>query len=208
MRSIVLATQNRAKLREIRQVLADLPVEVLPLDVLLPPDRPEETGRDFAENARLKACYYARATGKTCLADDSGLVVDCLGGRPGVNSARYAANRCGPAATREEIDRANNAKLLEAMKDVPDPERTARFVCHLALADGQEVLLEATGTVAGHIARQPRGSNGFGYDPLFVPDQVGRTMAELSPREKNAISHRGKAVRQFARLLRDYLAKA
>jgi len=204
MRSIVLATHNTAKLREIRQVLRDLEVAVSLLEPDYP-DPPPETGLTFAENARQKAAYCARATGTWSLADDSGLVVDALNGSPGVRSARYALDRCGPRADREQIDRANNTKLLEELKDVPADKRTARFICHLVLSDGDRVLIESSGTVRGRIAFAPTGENGFGYDPVFIPDGYECTMAELPPAQKNAISHRGQAVRRFSRLLRDLL---
>ena len=168
-------------------------------------DEPEETGRTFAENARQKALYYARATGLWCLADDSGLIVDALDGEPGVRSARYAAERFAPGAGRSQRDAANTAKLLEALRDVPDEARTARFICHLALAEPGRVLLEATGAVEGVIARAPAGQNGFGYDPVFFVPRLGRTAAELPPERKNEISHRGQAVRRFARLLAQML---
>jgi XTP/dITP diphosphohydrolase len=202
-RSILLATSNPGKLREIRESLANLSVEVLGLADLPAVDEPAEDGLTFADNARAKAVYYSLATGRWCLADDSGLVVDALGGRPGVLSARYAADECPPNATREQIDQANNRKLLRDLSAVPDDKRTARFVCHLALADGQRVLLEASDTIEGRIGRGERGANGFGYDPLFIADGIGKTTAELSPAEKNAVSHRGKATRKFAELLRE-----
>lgn len=205
MRSIVLATRNRAKLREIHQVLADLPVKVIGLELADGIAQPEETGQTFAQNARQKADYYAAATGRWCLADDSGLVVDALGGMPGVRSARYAAESHDRDTDRQAADKANNQKLLAELKDVPQDKRTARFVCHLALSDGEAVVLEATGVVEGRIAAAPRGHNGFGYDPVFIADQADRTMAELSAEQKNAISHRGQAIRQFAGLLEDFL---
>ena len=182
--TIVVATGNPGKLREIRQVLVGLPVRVAPLADFAPADEPEETGETFADNARAKALYYARATGQWCLADDSGLVVDALGGAPGVRSARYAAERIPPGADRPTVDAANNAKLLSELADLADEGRTARFVCHLALADAETVLLEATGTVEGRILRQGRGSNGFGYDPFFYLPDLGRTAAELLPERK------------------------
>lgn len=206
MRSIVLATRNPGKIREIREVLSDLGVEVLGLDALGEIPEPEEVGATFAENARDKALYYARATGRWCLADDSGLEVDAIGGAPGVHSARYARDRVGDDAPRAVIDPANNAKLLEALAGIDDERRTARFVCHLALADGQSVLLETFDTVEGRIAHAPAGENGFGYDPLFYIPQFGCTTAQLSQQHKNQISHRGKAVRHFARLLEGLLA--
>ncbi|MCP4568856.1 MAG: XTP/dITP diphosphatase [FCB group bacterium] len=206
-RQIVLATKNPGKLREIAQVLENLAVEVISLADVSLIEEPEETGATFAENARQKASYYARATGKWCLADDSGLVVDALAGRPGVYSARYAADRCEESADRETIDQANNDKLLEELADIPGQDRTARFVCHLALADsdGQAVLLESCGSIEGQIATSPAGSNGFGYDPLFFLPQRGCTTAELSAEQKNHISHRGQAVRQFAEKLKSLL---
>jgi len=166
---------------------------------------PEETGETFAQNARDKALYYARATGRWCLADDSGLEVDALNGAPGVRSARYSGQAAGPDPDRKSVDRANNSKLLAALEGVRDAERTARFVCHLALADPQKVLIEAHGTVEGLIASKPAGDNGFGYDPLFYLPDHGCTAAQLPPQAKNRISHRGKAVRRFAELLREYL---
>lgn len=197
-------------------------MEVAGLEAL--PDLPEpaEDADSFAENARRKALYYARATGQWCLADDSGLVVDALGGEPGVKSARYAAEggkgakgdrgpegagTAPPSADRAARDAANNAKLLAALADIPDERRTARFICHLALADPQGILIEASGEVRGRIARSPRGSNGFGYDPLFILPDRGCSLAELSAAGKNAISHRGQAVRRFAALLRDMLMR-
>jgi len=204
-RRIVLATRNPGKLREIRQVLADLPVRVAGLEDYGHIDEPAETGRTFAQNARQKALYYARATAQWCLADDSGLEVDALGGVPGVHSARYAAGAVAPGADRQAIDAANNVKLLGALEHVGDDRRAARFVCQLALADPDSVLLETRGAVEGRIAREPRGFNGFGYDPLFFLPALGATAAELAPEQKNAISHRGQAVRKFAELLHDLL---
>lgn len=168
-------------------------------------DEPAETGLTFADNARLKALYYARATGRWCLADDSGLVVDAIGGAPGVHSARFAVEAFAPGAPRPARDAANTAKLLKLMQAFAAPHRTARFVCHLALADADRVLLETFGTLEGRIAEAPRGENGFGYDPVFEVPHLGRTAAELSADEKNAVSHRGQAVRAFAALLEDFL---
>lgn len=203
---IVLATRNGGKIREIRQVLSDLPIRIALLEEFGDIAEPAEHGATFAENARDKALYYARATGRWCLADDSGLVVDCLGGAPGVRSARYAADDCPALSPRQVIDRANNARLLRELAAVPDDRRTARFVCHLAMADERRVLIEATDSVEGVIGRQERGGGGFGYDPLFFLPDKGRTTAELPADEKNLISHRGKALRKFAEMLRDYLA--
>ena len=207
-RSLVLATGNPGKLREIRQILAPLGVEVRGLDSFGDIEAPEEHGSTFAENARSKAIYYARATHQWCLADDSGLVVDALGGAPGVRSARYAADRLPPDAPRDRIDLANNAKLLSELERVPDERRTARFICHLALSDEKGVLLETSGSFEGRIAHRPRGKNGFGYDPVFIADETHCTAAELPPQEKNRISHRGRAVRHFASLLGELLERS
>jgi XTP/dITP diphosphohydrolase len=156
---------------------------------------PVEDGATFEANARIKALYYAKAAGSRCLAEDSGLEVDALGGRPGVHSARYA----GTSGPRDERDRANNEKLLGELAGVASEERAARFVCCMCLADEHgAILAETRGTFEGVIAETPRGDNGFGYDPLlWVPD-AGGTSAELSPQEKNARSHRGAAARLMA----------
>ncbi len=204
--SIVVATRNPGKIREIHAVLADLPVTLRSLEPFGDLPEPEETGETFADNAALKALYYAQATGHWALADDSGLQVDALGGDPGVRSARYAADRVPPTAGREQIDQANNAKLLNQLRDVPDAQRTGRFVCFIALADPRGVLVEASGTVEGCILHAPRGENGFGYDPLFYIPDLGHTTAELPAERKNAISHRGQALRAFAERLREMLA--
>lgn len=201
IRSIVLASHNPGKLREIRQALGAMALRVAALEEFGQVEEAAETGSTFAENARRKALHYAGATGQWCLADDSGLVVDALGGEPGVRSARYA----GADGPREAVDAANNRRLLTELADVPDPQRTARFVCHLALADGERVLIEASGAVEGRILRGPRGQNGFGYDPLFLLPELGQTAAELAAEEKNRISHRGRAVRRFAKLLGEFL---
>ncbi len=184
---IVIATGNQGKLREIRQLTLRRGWQWLSLAdfAAIPP--PDEPGLTFAENARAKALYYAGQTGLPTLADDSGLVVDALDGAPGVQSARYA----GP----DRDDAANNRKLLERLAGVPADQRTARFCCAMALAAAGRVLAETTGCVEGRILEVPRGAGGFGYDPLFYLPQLGRTMAELSPDEKNRLSHRGQALR-------------
>jgi len=187
-------------------VLRGLPVSVAPVHEVCDVPAPAETGATFAANARAKALYYARACGQWCLADDSGLEVDALDGRPGAYSARYAEDRVDAGADRHTLDRANNIRLLADLDGVEDARRTARFVCHLALADPQRLLLEASGTLDGRIAREPSGENGFGYDPLFYLPELGCTTAELSASRKNRISHRGKAVRRLAELLGNYLS--
>ena len=198
---MVLATRNPGKLREIRQVLGGLSLELAGLDQRPCLPEPAEEGATFAENARHKALYYARALGECCLADDSGLEVDALGGAPGVRSARYAEDDCPRGAGRTQIDAANNAKLLAALAAVPAERRTARFVCHVVLADPEGVLLEARDTIEGRIGFEPKGSNGFGYDPLFYVPELGCTTAELDPQRKNLLSHRGKALRRLAGMM-------
>jgi len=174
-------------------------MDVVSIDDVCPEvPEPEETGSTFAENARDKAVHYSKASGLWCVADDSGLVVDALDAHPGVHSARYAADEVARGADRETIDQANNAKLLRELGDTPESRRSARFVCCLALADGDNILLETTGTVEGRIGHAPAGDNGFGYDPLFVLPDRGCTTAQLPSQEKNAISHRGQAVRRLA----------
>lgn len=193
---LLVATSNPHKLEEIRAVLGPLGIRTIGLDeagVNVP--EPVEDGATFEANARLKAIYYAQAAQRTCLADDSGLEVDALGGAPGVYSARYA----GTGDTRAQRDAANNARLLAELKDVPPECRTARFVCAMCLADADgQVLTETRGEFAGVIIDEPRGHNGFGYDPLLWLADVGKTSAELPPAEKNARSHRGAASRAMA----------
>lgn len=184
-RTVVVATGNAHKLVEIEKILGDaLPgTRFVALAQLGDFEDPEETGATFAENALIKARAAVRETGLAAVADDSGLVVDALGGAPGVYSARYAGVHGDDAA--------NNAKLLRELADVPAGSRRARFMSVVALvwADGRELLGE--GACEGSVGFEGRGENGFGYDPLFWPDDTpGRTMAELAPDEKNAISHR------------------
>jgi len=197
---IVVATGNPHKVEEIRAVLAPLGFTVLSLAETgrpVPPE-PEEPHPTFEQNARLKAMHYARAVGEAVLADDSGLEVDALLGAPGVHSAHWA----GREGSREERDARNNARLAEAMQGVPVHRRTARFVCTMCIATpAGEVLVETRGEMEGVIGDAPRGAHGFGYDPwLHLPDR-GVSSAELAPEEKNAISHRGRAVRRLAYLV-------
>jgi len=192
---LIFATSNPHKLEEARAILGPLGVHVRSLSELAPDlAEPVEDGETFEDNARLKARYYARHLGMTCLAEDSGLEVDFLLGAPGVYSARYA----GTDGTRAERDRANNEKLLRELSGVPAERRQARFVCSLAVADpAGAIRAEARGLYAGVIATEARGKQGFGYDPLlYLPDR-GCTSAELTAREKHARSHRGQALRQL-----------
>lgn len=192
-RRLVVATLNRAKGRELATLLADLPFDLLLLADVPGATLPEETGATYAENALIKARAAARATGLMALADDSGLEVDALGGAPGVRSARYG----GPGLD----DAGRTARLLDALRDVPDEQRTARFRCVIALVTpgGSERIVE--GTAEGVIARAPRGTNGFGYDPVFFYPPLARTFAELSAEEKSRVDHRGAAVRAARPLL-------
>ncbi len=170
-------------------MLAGVPIEIVGLDTLPSIESPEETGTTFAENARLKARYYSKATGLTAIAEDSGLEVDALGGIPGVESARFA----GVESTYPE-----KFAALYAMLDAKGGRQSdARFVCALAVADGDAITFESRGSVEGRIASSPSGSQGFGYDPIFFYPPEGRTLAEVSDDVKRAVSHRGAA---FARL--------
>jgi XTP/dITP diphosphohydrolase len=201
---ILFATTNPHKVEEVRAVLGPLGVTVVGLDSLAAePPEPEEDQDTFRGNARLKAVYYAGATGQSCLAEDSGLEVHALGGAPGVYSARYA----GTSGSRAERDTANNRKLLEALRDVPHDKRSARFVCAMCLAEpGGRIIAEVEGYYDGVIAQAPRGENGFGYDPLLYLPDAGCTSAELSPEAKNARSHRGQAARALAQKLEGFVA--
>jgi XTP/dITP diphosphohydrolase len=190
--SIVVATSNAGKLAEIRAMLSGLPVEVLSAsEALGKPLVVVEDGDTFEANARKKATAVAQATMMVTLADDSGLEVDALGGRPGVRSARFAHE----GATDAE----NNASLLQQMQDIDDSERAARFRCAMVMIDpwGNEQEQVVQGRCEGRVAHKPSGTGGFGYDPLFIVDGSGRTMADLSEDEKNAISHRAKALAQL-----------
>jgi XTP/dITP diphosphohydrolase len=199
MSRLVLATRNAHKVSELRRILAGLDgLEIVGVDAF--PGVPDvaETGVTFAENALLKAHAVARATGVPAVADDSGLCVEVLGGAPGVFSARWSG--------RHGADRANLELLLAQLSDVPDAHRAAWFACAAALAlpDGAERVVE--GRLDGSVAKAPRGSGGFGYDPIFVPDGDTRTLAEYGPEEKDAISHRGRAFRALAPVVEQVLA--
>ncbi|MBI3944605.1 MAG: XTP/dITP diphosphatase [Armatimonadetes bacterium] len=197
MTTLVLATRNAYKVGELRALLADLPVAIRSLaDYPAVPDVPE-TGATFAENAALKARAVAAATGHLALADDSGLVVDALGGAPGIRSSRFA----GPGATdRDRVDR-----VLALMKDVPEERRAARFVAAVAVAAPGGEARTVVAACEGRIAFAPRGEHGFGYDPIFLIPDRGLTMAELPPEEKNRISHRAQAIARAREALREVL---
>jgi XTP/dITP diphosphohydrolase len=201
---LLLATHNRGKLTELRALLGGLPIELVPLASALP-GKPQavEDGHTFLENARAKASAAAAATMMVTLAEDAGLEVDALGGRPGVRSARYA----GEGATDAE----NNAALLKALDEIDDDQRTARFRCVMVLVDpwgeGDAREFVAEGRCEGSIARAPRGGGGFGYDPLFVVASSGRTMAELDDDEKNRVSHRARAMEALLPVLEERIAR-
>lgn len=193
MRRLVIATNNPGKAREIAKILSDTGFDICSLSDYLPMSEPEETATTFAGNAEIKALAAANHTGELAIADDSGLVIDALDGAPGVYSSRFA----GEGTTDEE----RNAKVLELLKDVPDDERTARFTAVAAVAEPGRIIGTVEGTVEGIITHEPRGTNGFGYDPIFYVKELGKTTAELSPDEKNLISHRGKAFRAAKEIL-------
>jgi XTP/dITP diphosphohydrolase len=195
MTPLVVATTNPHKTREIRDLLDGVAFEIVTLAAWPDARPPDETGATFAENARAKALYYAAITGELTVAEDSGLEIDALGGAPGVESARYG----GPDASYPQ----KFALIARALAAKGSPESAARFVCALALARGTRILFEARGTIEGHIAREPKGGGGFGYDPIFFYPPWGITLAEAGDR-KSAVSHRGAAFRQ----LRGFLASA
>jgi len=197
---LVLASRNAHKVEEMARILADagLAIEVLGIDAFEGVPEVAETGQTFADNALLKARAVCRATGEPAVADDSGLCVDELNGMPGILSARWAGGHGD--------DTANMWLLLDQLTDTPDERLAARFRCAVALVlpDGRESVVE--GEMIGALVREPKGANGFGYDPIFVPDGVTRTSAELSAQEKDAISHRGNALRALVPVLREVLA--
>jgi XTP/dITP diphosphohydrolase len=199
---VLLGTTNQDKLREIRAVLGDTPVELLTLANLPPVDEPVETGSTFAENARLKAMYYADAAARAIddpsllvVAEDSGLVVDALDGEPGVLSARFLRPDASYTERFDEIYR----RLASSSRP-----RTARFICALAAVRGGNLVFETTGTIEGEISAEPSGVHGFGYDPIFFYPPYGRTLADVSDEEKLRVAHRGHAFRN----LREWLAPA
>jgi XTP/dITP diphosphohydrolase len=191
---IVLATRNKNKIEEIRRITADLPITILSLDNF--PDCPEtvEDRDTFEGNAAKKAIEVCRCTGKPALADDSGLEVDALNGAPGVYSARYA-DEGGKSDIR------NYEKLLAELKDIPDEKRSAQFVCCMALAFPSGLTKTFIGYAKGCIGHEPKGKTGFGYDPVFIPENKKITFAEMTGEEKDSLSHRGKALEKLAEFL-------
>lgn len=189
MKTLLLATRNEGKKMELQEMLNDIGISVINLHDIPPLPEVVEDGKTFKENAEKKAYETAKATGYWCLADDSGLVVDALNGQPGIYSARFA----GPEASDEN----NNHKLLDLMKGIDESKRTARFVCCMALSTPEGETLAVEDYCEGIILRQPVGEQGFGYDPLFMPQGYNQSMAQLSHQEKNLISHRGKALNRM-----------
>ena len=194
---LVLATTNQNKIAEICQILDGQNLNIISMNDIPSLPEVEEDGLTFEENARKKALTIAKLTGRLTLADDSGLVVDALNGRPGVLSARYSGDDATPAK--------NNEKLLHELEDVPVKKRTARFVCVIAIARPSGKVFVAEGECEGLIARELRGEQGFGYDPLFIVPDREKTFAELGAAEKNKISHRAIALENAAQILRDLL---
>jgi len=194
---LMVATRNRGKVREIREALKGLGLRIYALSDFDGVPEIEEDGKSFTENALKKARFYSKVFGKLTLADDSGLEVDSLKGMPGIYSARYAGER---ASNRE-----NNQKLLKEMGEIPLSKRGARFKCVMALVspDGKETMTE--GFCKGRIGMRERGKRGFGYDPLFILPKYGKTMAQLHLKEKNRISHRGKALRRLRKTIRIFM---
>ncbi len=186
---LLIASTNPGRIREIRGILAGAPVELRTLADFAGIPEPEETGATFADNSRLKALYYAARTGLPAVADDSGIEIDALGGGPGVDSARWLGTDYS----------VKFAAIYRSIADRGWRTSPARFVCHLALARGDQMLFEATGTVEGEIAPEPRGTHGFGYDPIFFYPPYGCTLAEVDGDRKAAVSHRGKAFVQLRR---------
>lgn len=192
VKELIIATKNKGKALEFKELFADKQIQVFSLlDLATAYPDVEETGSTFKENAKLKAEQICSLTQRAVLADDSGLVIDVLNGKPGIYSARYAGI--------DKNDQANNAKVLHELQDVTDEERTARFVCVLALARPNLPTIYFKGFCEGKIAHKPEGTNGFGYDPIFIPKGYHQTMAQLTAKEKNSISHRSQAMKKLVR---------
>ena len=195
---IYIATSNPGKLRDFKGAAANLAVTVVPLPGFAAMPLAIEDGATFAENARIKAEHYSRLAGRELVvADDSGLAVDALGGAPGVHSARYAASLKGDLAHRNSDDEENNRAVIAQLERLPPDRRSGQFVCVIAAARDGDTLETFQGEVAGELLTTPRGSNGFGYDPLFYFPPLGKTFAELTAEEKARYSHRGKAFEKF-----------
>ena len=193
--TLVLATANKDKLREIRMILKDSGLNIISMEEAGVTEQAEETGSTFAENALIKARAVMQQTGKAAMADDSGLMIDYLDGAPGVYSSRFL----GEDTPHSE----KNKEIIRLLKDVKGEDRSARFVCSVACIFPDGEVLSCEGTMEGWIAEESAGENGFGYDPIFYLPEYDCTNAQLTPSKKNEISHRGKAFRKMARLLRE-----
>jgi XTP/dITP diphosphohydrolase len=203
MTRLLIATNNPDKLEEYQEILAPLSLALTHLSAEGITLEPEETGTTFQENAVIKATAFARASGLLTLADDSGLEVDALNGEPGVYSARY-----GNTAKDDHVGRCHLVLQQLAAKNTPWPERTARFRCVIALADKQDLIGIADGTVEGYIDYSLKGTNGFGYDPIFFVPDFNQTLGQVSSSQKHSISHRGRAGRAATQILQQYLARS
>ncbi len=197
MKKILVASTNPGKLKEFKEMLAG-DIEWVSLKDFPNVSEIQEDGKTFTENARKKALGYAKQTGLWTLADDSGLVIDALGGRPGVQSARFSGEQ---ETNRGLLDHKNMAKVLNLLQGVPIERRTCRFICHLCLAGPEKILIKTEGKLEGIIAEQESGENGFGYDPIFFVPELNKTVAQMTSQEKNAISHRGNAIRKLKPLI-------
>jgi len=197
MNEVIIATKNRGKAREFEDIFRSRGYEIRTLLDYPEIEDIDETGNTFEENAILKAEAVSATLNKLVISDDSGLVIDSLDGRPGIFSARYAGE--------QKNDEANIDKVLEEMSDIPQSERTARFYCALALAAPEQKTLTVSGTCEGKILGERRGTNGFGYDPIFFVSEKGISMAELSSAEKNQISHRANAIQKLDKILDSFL---
>lgn len=189
---VIAATHNKNKVREFREILGPMGYDVISAEEAGYFDEPEEDGASFVENSLIKARAIYAACHRAAIADDSGLVIDALGGEPGIYSARYGG-------LEKNEDRVN--LVLKKMENIPDPRRTARFMCAIAFVSGDGTEITAEGSVEGRITRAPDGDNGFGYDPIFHSDELGKTFAQAGADEKNAVSHRGRALRKLCEKL-------
>ncbi|MFX3624010.1 MAG: XTP/dITP diphosphatase [Ectobacillus sp.] len=201
MAQVVIATKNMGKVRDFEELFAKFGFEVKSLHDFSYIEEAEETGETFEENAIIKAESLCKQLEQIVIADDSGLLVDALGNKPGVRSARYAGD--------QKDDKANLQKVLDELQDVPEEKRTARFYCALAVAfpDEDKKTVVVNGTCEGKIVEQPRGDKGFGYDPIFYVEEMKRTMAEMSPEEKNKTSHRGRALRKLEQKIPEWFSE-
>ncbi len=194
---IVIGTKNRDKLRELKRLLRGMKLRVKSLADFPECEDVEETGKTFVANAKLKARFYSKHTKSLAFADDSGLMVNAINGRPGVYSARFAGAGC------TYLD--NNRKLLKMLVKTPEAKRGAKFVCVIAIYDNGKLIGTVRGECVGKIATEIRGANGFGYDPVFIPKGFNKTYAEISAKQKNTVSHRGRALRAAQKFLQSYL---